>query len=33
MREITIPMLRRFQELIPVVFDDIEVSEEAKKLY
>jgi len=28
MREITIPLLRKFQELIPVIFDDISPEEE-----
>lgn len=29
MREVTIPMLRRFRELIPIVFDDIELEVQA----
>ena len=28
MREVAIPLLRRMQELIPVVFDDLEVPNE-----
>lgn len=30
MREITIPMLEKFKELIPIIFDDILVSEKAR---
>lgn len=33
MREIAIPLLREFQKRIPVVFDDIEVSERAEQLW
>lgn len=28
MREVAIPLLRRMQELVPVVFDDLEVPNE-----
>ena len=28
MRELVIPLLRRMQEMVPVVFDDLEVAHE-----